>query len=224
MPAFEEEIEAAIREGVKLKTLASPVKIKVKDGHVSGMTLQKNELGNIETDGRRKPVPISKSEYTVSLDTLIAAISEEHETDALTQIKIGPRGTVYVDMETLSTDKAGIFAGGDLIRGPGTVINAIADGKKAAIMIDRYLCNKKLKQPHTVKLPQVYIKPVDISDTERENSRRVEMPVAKAKPMQNNFEEVELTLSNKNAICEAKRCLRCDLEFTQSLEDNGNGK
>jgi NADH-quinone oxidoreductase subunit F len=222
MPAYEEEINGAIEEGVKLEILVSPVKVETDRGKVVGMQLMRNKLGARDASGRRKPVPLPGSEFTVNLDTVIVAISESSELDCIsagTTLKVETAGeTVKADNETLSTTQPGVFAGGDLIRGPDTVVNAIADGKKAAAMIDRYLHGQELRQPAVVKLPETYIEPIEVGD-EYVGAKRVQAPHAPVETRTRDFTEVEKTLSVGAARQEACRCLRCDIEFTETKRD-----
>ncbi len=112
-----------------------------------------------------------------------------------------------------------MFAGGDLVTGPNTVVNAIAAGRKAAAVIDRYLCGKELVEPPKVKLPAVFIEPPVISDEELEDAQRVEPATLNARSRKKSFAEVEMALSVEQASREARRCLRCDLEFIQRTEN-----
>jgi NADH-quinone oxidoreductase subunit F len=124
--------------------------------------------------------------------------------------------TVQVDTDTLRTNLDGVFSGGDVIRGPDTVVNAIADGKRAALMIDRYLRGVDLVQPAAPQLPALYVEPVEISEEEEmELLQRVVIPRASVEWRKRGFAEVEMSLTEEEAQKEAQRCLRCDLEFTQ---------
>ncbi|MCX5800032.1 MAG: FAD-dependent oxidoreductase [Candidatus Eisenbacteria bacterium] len=219
MPGFEEEIEAAIQEGVKLEPLTSPVRIISEEGRVTGIELLKNELGDMDSSGRRKPVPVPGSEFTVALDTIISAISEGSDVDCISvassmKIDTTEWETVKVDPETLCTNQPGVFAGGDVVRGPNTVVEAIADGKRAALVIDRYLRGEELKQPTGIKLPDIYVEPAEVSE-ECLSAKRVETPRALVEWRKRGFAEVEMSLTVEEARCEALRCLRCDLEFTE---------
>ena len=219
MPAFSEEIEAAIEEGIVLKTLTTPTRILSHKGHVAGIECIKNRLGDIDTSGRRSPVPIEGSEFTIPLDTLIIAISEQPDTDSidpeqLGDLKINKDGTLWVDPETLSTSVEGVFAGGDVVTGPNTVVDAIAAGRKAALMIELYLNNKPLKQPQKFKLPRIYIESWQLSPEEQQDMSRKQAPKIDSKIRRSSFEEVEKTLDEADAKRESRRCLRCDLEFT----------
>jgi NADH-quinone oxidoreductase subunit F len=219
MPAYEEEVEAAIQEGVVIETLVSPVKILTKDGRLVGVELLRNELGDLDASGRRRPVPKAGTEFTVPLDTLIVAISEGSDIDCVSvassmKVETTKEDTVKVDRDTLQTNQPGVFAGGDVVRGPNTVVDAIADGKRAAVMIDRYIRGEELKQPIRTKLPDVYVEPLEVGE-EFFAAKRVDTPRALVEWRKRGFAEVEMSLTEEEAKRETCRCLRCDLEFTQ---------
>jgi hypothetical protein len=117
----------------------------------------------------------------------------------------------------METSRSAVFAAGDVVRGPNTVVEAIADGKKAAVIIERFLKKEPLLQPLSPRLPQVYVEP--IVDEDALNTARVDTPRATAEWRKRNFAEVEVTLSPGEARREALRCLRCDLEFTARTEE-----
>jgi NADH-quinone oxidoreductase subunit F len=222
MPAFAEEIEAADQEGIDIKTLVTPVRIVSKDGHLEGLECIRNELGDADESGRRRPVPVDGTEHVVDLDTLIVAIGEDSGIDAVTPAKSSGIettrwNTVQADHTTMQTNRPAVFAAGDVVRGPNTVVEAIADGKKAAVIIERFLKNEPLVQPVSARLPQVYVEPAP--DEAVQGRERSETPRASAEWRKRNFAEVEVTLSQAEAKREALRCLRCDLEFTRDEAD-----
>ncbi|MCY2930961.1 MAG: FAD-dependent oxidoreductase, partial [Planctomycetota bacterium] len=145
MPAYAEEIHAGLEEGIQIEELVAPVAVLAKNGKLTGMRLIRNELGEPDASGRRKPVPVPGSEFEVELDTLIVAISEEPQGEDLKGLALTKWGTMRVNPESLAGDRAGVFGGGDVVNGPGTVIEAIGAGKNAAAMIDRYVKGKLLK-------------------------------------------------------------------------------
>jgi glutamate synthase (NADPH/NADH) small chain len=140
MPANHEEIEEAKEEGVDIRLLATPIKI-TREGGKLVIEVQKMKLGEPDASGRRRPVPIEGSEYNIEADTCIMAIGQK--VDGLmgeaAEVKVTRWGTFEVDTKTLATNVPGIFAGGDCQTGPDDAIKAIADGKKAAVTINRYL-------------------------------------------------------------------------------------
>ncbi len=222
MPAFEEEIEAAIQEGVHLETLVAPTGLFEEDGRLTGVEFINNQLGDFDESGRRRPVPVPGTQHIVPLDTLVVAISEGSDTDCVSvagvnRIDVDTRkGTIRIDHDTLCTNRPGVFAGGDVATGPNTVIDAVAAGKKAAVMIDRYLRGQPLKQPSELRLPKHYIAPTN--GHSRAGTQRVALPRIEMDTRKHQFTEVERTLTEEDAHLEASRCLRCDLEFTQPPE------
>jgi pyruvate/2-oxoglutarate dehydrogenase complex dihydrolipoamide dehydrogenase (E3) component len=141
----------------------------------------------------------------------------------LSRLEITSWNTVEVDSATLQTSRPGVFAAGDVVRGPNTVVEAIADGKKAALVIERFLKKEPLLQPCAPRLPRVYVEPV--LNEEALKARRAETPRASAEWRKRNFAEVEVTLSQAEASQESLRCMRCDLEFTSHKhETSTDGK
>jgi NADH-quinone oxidoreductase subunit F len=221
MPAIPEDVDTVLEEGVKLEALTSPVRILTDEGRLAGIECVKNRLGEIDASGRRRPVPVSGSEHVVLLDTLIVTIGDVPDVDYISEmgIDITNWGTLQTDKETLATSRPGVFAGGDVVTGPNTVVEAIAAGKRAAVMIGRYLRGEPLKQAGELHLPEVYVPPVEVSAEEMAGQERVAPPMIPAATRRKNFNEVELSLSVEDATREARRCLRCDLEFTRPQED-----
>lgn len=223
MPAYLEELEAARDEGIELQTLVSPVRIVATNGRVSGVECIRNQLGAVEAGGRRRPVPIPGSEFVVPLDTLVVATGERPDDRCIATagLELDRNGRLKVDPKTFRTSRDGVFAGGDVTTGPATVVNAIATGKKAAAVIDRYLRGESLSVAPEVKLPRAFIEPAVVSDEERDAAERAEQAHIPLAARQKSFAEVELGLTEEQARTEARRCLRCDLKFTQEEEKCG---
>jgi len=142
MPANPWEVDEAEREGVKIDYLAAPVRITGKNGKVEGMVCTKMKLGKLDASGRRSPVPVEGSEFEVEADLVIPAISQEPDLSFLNQghgFEISRWNSFVVDERTMATNRPGIFAGGDDVTGPGTVIEAIRAGHIAADSIRKYL-------------------------------------------------------------------------------------
>jgi len=217
MPALAEEVQEALIEGVELHTLVSPVEIFSENGKLAGVRLIKNQLGKRDASGRRNPVPVPGSEFTMPLDTLIVTIGDVPDIDFIKSmsVDISDWGTLLIDAETLATSRPGVFAGGDVVRGPNTVVQAIADGKKAAVILDRFLSQKNLRQPPQSVLPQQFVEPSLLTEEQLETARRTEPKTLDPAVRRRCYEEVEFALSVTEATQEARRCLRCDLEFTQ---------
>ena len=218
MPAFQMEIDAALEEGVNLQTLVSPTRIMTENGHLAKVEFIRNELGKPDASGRRSFRELPGSEFSVPLDTLIVAIGEQmypFALDGSSGIETYKGGAIVIDENNLSAKREGVFAGGDVVTGPNSVINAIATGKKAAHMIDCYLNGRPMIIPAETKLPRVYVEPVAVASEDQELAERIEPPTLSPEKRKSTFAEVELCYSEEDARCEARRCLRCDLEFTQ---------
>ncbi len=205
MPASPEEVKEAIEEGVKLDFLVTPAKVTRLNGRLK-VEFVRMELGNIDDSGRRHPVPIKGSEFTGEYDTIIKNIGDRPEVPVDYDLSLGKGGEIKVEPETLATSKKGVYAGGDVVSGPASVIEAIAAGRQAAISIDRYLGGKgdieeKLAPPEVIT-------PFTLEEGERRRPPMCMLSPDKRK----GFALVELGYDQENATAEAKRCLRCDLE------------
>jgi NADH-quinone oxidoreductase subunit F len=210
-------IETAIKEGIKVETMVSPIKIHSRGGRLVGIECIRNRLGDMDPSGRRRPLPVPGSEFTLSLNTLIVAIGERPDSDCLGAmgLELDRGGRPRVDPRTLSTNRQGVFAGGDLVTGPNTVADAIAAGKTVAAVIDRYLRGRQLQEPSQARLPEVFLEPAPLDEEQRDELARAEPAAIPVEARRKSFAEVELALSEQEATSEARRCLRCDLRFTQ---------
>ena len=126
-------------------------------------------------------------------------------------------GGLMINPESWVTSQEGVFAGGDVVTGPSTVIQAVASGRDAALMIDRYLTGRQLKLLTEVAMPRDYVQPWAAEDEEGGAVGRAHPPQLPVPARAKNFREVDLCLSEEHALCEARRCLRCDIEFTQPV-------
>ncbi|MFH0888986.1 MAG: FAD-dependent oxidoreductase [Planctomycetota bacterium] len=215
MPAFKEEVEAALNEGIKIEFLTAPTKITVENGTLKKCHFIRMKLGEPDASGRKKPVPVEGSEFAVELDTLIVAISEQPDTSFIDKkigLDISKNNTVVVDNETLATNHKGIFAGGDLITGPNTVVEAVSAGKIAAESIDQFLSGKELKRDYKLTRPSMYIEPVELTEEEIADAKRPVKLHIGSEERKHTFKEVEHGLPAVQAVKESKRCLRCELE------------
>jgi NADH-quinone oxidoreductase subunit F len=197
MPAFEEEIAACLQEGVELQKLVAPVKILTDAGGLTGIRCIRNKLGEIDSSRRPRPVPVPGTEFDLPLDTLIVAIGERPESDGLASmgIRVGERGLLNVDEQTLCTNRKGVFAGGDLATGPNSVVAAIAAGRKAAHVIDHYLRGEEMEEPSGVTLPEVFLEAAAARGNGHGELNRVEPPSLPIAKRRESFAEVEMTLS-----------------------------
>jgi NADH-quinone oxidoreductase subunit F len=215
MPAFEEEIDSALQEGIEIQYLVAPKKILTKSGKVVGVECTRMKLGDLDESGRRRPIQVEGSEFSVELDTLIPAIGERPDISFVKDkdnLKVTKWGTLIANEEVLSTDREGVFAGGDAVTGPKTVVEAIAAGKIAAESIEKYLAGEKIVREYKLSRPSLYVEPMELTEEEIQKAKRVKMPRLPLNARKKNFKEVELGLTEEKAVNEARRCLRCELE------------
>jgi NADPH-dependent glutamate synthase beta subunit-like oxidoreductase len=206
MPASPEEVKEALAEGVQIHFLATPSRIISQNGTVA-LESVRMELGEMDASGRRRPEPIRGSESTTSFDTIIAAIGQRPEIPLQFHLTTGQGNIIKIDPDTLATSRDGVFAGGDAVTGPASVIEAIADGRQAATSIDKYLGGDG-----TIDEMLVPFAEASGSLEETEEQGRPHMPALPAEQRVRDFSQVELGYSDEMAIEEAMRCLRCDLE------------
>ncbi|MBP1707711.1 MAG: hydrogenase, partial [Chloroflexi bacterium] len=206
MPASREEIEEALAEGIDIYPLSNPLRITGR-GEGLDLTCIRMQLGEWDSSGRRKPEPIQGSEFTLNFDTIIDAIGQRPDIPPEFGLSTGPGNTLKIDPETLATNRAGVFAGGDVVSGPASIIEAIATGRQAAISIDKFLGGKGIIEEKLAP-PEGAIAPLE----ETGEKPRPVMPELSPKRRKTSFKQVELGYSTEKAVEEAKRCLRCDLE------------
>ncbi len=213
MPAHGEEIEQAEEEGVRIHYLTIPRRVLGENGRVTGLECLRAKLGPPDESGRRRPVAVEDSAFVLEAGAIIAAISQRPDPDQLiegSKIQLGRGKRLRVDPLTLQTAEPDVFAGGDVILGPATVIEAVALGKTAARSMDAYLRGEA--PPQTPYEPRQHERPEPriITARERANLSRPAMPVLPLATRRKSFENVELGFDEQTARLEAARCLRCD--------------
>ncbi len=213
MPAYEEEIEDALAEGIEIHYLTAPVSIHGDAGKCTGLECLKTELGKPDASGRRRPVPVEGSEFVIKCDAVIPAIGQRPEMkwiDDEPDLKTTRWGTFEVDPYTMQTSIAHVFASGDAVTGPATVIEAISSGHKAVEAIDRFIKGEDLKLL-AEELAAQEPPGRDWQDISEKIARQPRLQVThrKASETGRSFEEVNLGLSEKAAKQEADRCLNC---------------
>ena len=139
MPADREEIKDALREGVQIEFLTAPKKMLVSRGRVKGLECLKTELREADQSGRKRPVPVKGSEFVIEASAIISAVGQEPDYSPVTSGLASGNKALAVDRETLQANADGVFAAGDFVNGAGTVVEAMASGKKAAQAVARYL-------------------------------------------------------------------------------------
>ena len=213
MPAQDEEIQAAEEEGVKIHYLVSPLRFVGQNGRVKQVLCQKMVLGDFDAGGRREPIPIANEEFVLEVDLVLPATGQALELDFVKPgIDLTKRGFIkIVDGTKTRTTSDMVFAGGDAVRGPDTVVGAIAAGHRAAGEIELALRQGKIEGPYTSVTEEEF----DIPGTAEEDIRelaRLTMPEADIAERVGDFREVELGFSRQQALTESTRCLRCDIE------------
>jgi NADH-quinone oxidoreductase subunit F len=216
MLVTEVEYDEAIAEGVQVNFLASPTRIASDNWKITGLQCTRMELGEPDESGRRRPVPITGSEFSVAADTVIAAVGQAADLSFLPPDSALERTrweTLVVDSNTLATNVPGIFAGGDFVTGPGMVVDAIAAGRRATIAIDKYLRGDVSRvDVHDRKTGAAIGASVQELEETWETQSRLAVRTLPLAERRASFSEIELGFSEEVARREAKRCLRCDLE------------
>jgi NADH-quinone oxidoreductase subunit F len=217
MPAYKEEIAAAEDEGVILHTLTNPTRV-LGEEQVTGVECLDHELGAFDRSGRRRPVPVASSEFTIELDLLIPAIGQSTDPSGLDQaagITVRRDSTFEVN-EALCTSRPGVFAAGDAVAGPATVVEAVAQGNAVARTVDHFLRTGRIEQIVTLPGYEVVDQPFNLDDYGDAHPPR--MPELPLDERRGTFREVELGLDAQAVQEECKRCLRCDLEWLEQMD------
>ena len=205
MTAQQEEVEGAIAEGAEVLTLHAPLKIEANEaGHAVALWAQPQIIGEIDKQGRPRPNTAAVEPLRIPADTIIVAIGQGIETHGFEQtgIKIQRGGTLLADSSTQLPDMEGVFAGGDCVTGPATVIRAIAAGKAAAANIDEYLgFHHEIKSEVTVPTPRC---------TDLRPRGRVDATERDACERKGDFQCIECGMTDEESAQESSRCLRCD--------------
>ena len=214
MPAQEEEIRAAEEEGVKIKYLVAPVGLQGSNGRLQKIICQNMTLGEFDAGGRKRPMPKMGDEFALDVDQMILAIGQETDYAFDIQkadIQVTKRGFIEVlKGKKTETTAAMVFAGGDVVSGPDTVVGAIAAGHSAAMEIDESIRQKNGEAPYVPTDEEMEI-PMTVEEEVREAPRVLLSEVDRVERIK-DFREVELGLSRKDALMEAGRCLRCDVK------------
>lgn len=206
--AAKEEIREAQEEGIKFQMLTSPKTILEKNGKVTGLECILNKLGEEDASGRRRPVPIEGSEFVIDVDTVITAIGQRPDLSGI-DIEKTKRGTIVVDPATLATNIPGVFAAGDVVTGPATVIDAIGAGRKAARSMDLFLQGKEVSIESIESASQREEVEFPVHKSGNLEIPRAEPAFVEPSERVNNFTEVALGLTKEQARKEAERCLNC---------------
>jgi NADPH-dependent glutamate synthase beta subunit-like oxidoreductase/formate hydrogenlyase subunit 6/NADH:ubiquinone oxidoreductase subunit I len=206
MPAREEEVEEAEEEGVEIKYLVTPTKIIGEDGKVTGIECVRVKLGAPDESGRRRPILIDGSEFIADVDMVIPAISQSSDLACLkdTGIETLKGNRIKTDKNYMTT-LSGVFAGGDAVTGPATVIEAVGMGRRAAISIDRYLRDRPFPEHEEKKV--IRFKDIPEEKVPKERKERKKTSKISIERRRNSFDEVAVGFTCGEAVEEAERCL-----------------
>ncbi|KPJ64145.1 hypothetical protein AMK68_02235 [candidate division KD3-62 bacterium DG_56] len=215
MPAHASEIAAAEEEGVELQFLLAPQRVVGSD-RATGLECLRMSLGEFDDSGRRRPEPVPGSETVIEADLIITAIGQTSDVplDDRGGLAVSRRGAIEACANSLVTGADGVFAAGDAVTGPDTVIRAIAQGERAAIAIDRYLRGKTLAEEAILvghAPPQSSGEATDEeAEEEIKECPRAIMPCLDVERRTALFAEVAQGFDREQAIAEANRCLHCE--------------
>jgi NADH-quinone oxidoreductase subunit F len=227
MPAQREEIHAGEEEGIKIHLLVSPIEIVGSNGKVEEVVCQRMALGDFDSSGRRRPVPIWNSSFALEVDQVLIAIGQSTQLPfrgPYGDVEVSEQGLVKIQRRALSkTSDPKVFAGGDVVTGPGTVVWAIAAGHKAAEEIHLTISNPE-EGSAFVSTPEEEI-PIPMEVPEEVVERPQEpMPFRAIKNRLKEFSEVETGYTGEQAFNEACRCLRCDIQLEEVIEETTQPK
>ena len=216
MPADMEEIEAAEHEGVIFHYLTHPTRLISKDGKVTGIELTKMEQGTPDASGRRRVMPVTGSEFTLDTDFVVPAIGQRVDQAFISPeqgVEFNSWGLIEANEQTLRTTRRGVFAGGDAVTGPATLIEAMAQGQQAAESIDDYLTHGRLvfrpeRRFHQLLKGMRKLQSEEVEQPIR-HLYRVKVDELDPETRKRKFEEVEKPISVEAAYKEANRCMRC---------------
>jgi len=214
MPAHATEVNDAEAEGVNYHFLVNPAALVTANGRIRGVQCVRMELGEPDASGRRRPVPVPGSEFFLPCDIVVPAIGQAPDLSFLDgRIAVGKRGTISVNPVTLATSVPGVFAGGDIVLGARTVVEAVAQGNRVAVSIDQYL-RQGTPSPTVEDQLDDWLEKVGVYDPKEEigiygGRPRQEGRVAPVAERVKDFREVEGGFDFHAGRTEAERCLRC---------------
>ncbi|MDI6795368.1 MAG: NAD(P)-binding protein [Desulfatibacillaceae bacterium] len=213
MPAYADEIEGALAEGVKMLFLCAPLNVESAQGRATGLKCQRTELGPPDESGRRSPRPVEGSEFVIECDAIIPAIGQKMDAPWVEDdsgLAVNRRGYFEADWHTMQTGNSFVFACGDAVTGPATVIEAVAGGRRAALAIVEYL-NRGKKAPLSRQEEKRAEKEPEWADIPPGLAPQKRAQAAHLDPQTRilGFDEVEAAFDEDAARAEAARCLNC---------------
>jgi putative selenate reductase len=218
MPADADEIEDLITEGNRIEELLSPVRVIREGGKIVAIRCVRNKLGKPGLDGRRRPVPIVGSELEIPADTVIIAIGQRPELSFLdgSGISVSSSGRIIAEEETGDTGVACVYAGGDATRGPATIIQGAADGRRAA----KAICLKLGIDYKQLEVQHPTLSEEDLIEVKRARARKIPQVTRSVLPLaeRSGFDLVEKAFTEEEAHAEASRCLQCSTVCDKCVE------
>ncbi len=220
MSATEEEIKLMEPEGIEIKFLVAPNRVVFNpDGSMKGIEMIRNKLGEPDSSGRRRPVPVEGSEYVYECDTVVAALGQDIDTSWLTDVSGSRRNVNYPEMKkakswdgpdrdqkTFMTNIPGLFTAGDFYTGASDVVHAMGEGHKVALTVDRYLKTNQVLAPDLETIP--IKRPIFAAGYDGVKRQHMDL-LSPGTRRKYPFEEVELGLTREQGMTEASRCLLC---------------
>jgi len=214
MPADVEEVEQAEDEGIHMSFLTIPKAVVGKDGRLTGLECIRAKLIKKDDSERLFPVPVEGSDFVIEADAVISAIGQRIDLECLGDLKVlkwTRRQTIQANSVSMETSIPGVFAGGDAVTGPATVVEAIGAGKRAAEAIDRYLSGIPQPKMPPVPVRRSRVEWMEVPASTKMTLRRPEMPLLNLERRRTTFQQVELGYTENVVREEARRCLRCDI-------------
>jgi formate dehydrogenase beta subunit len=223
MPADHEEIEAAEEEGIQFHFLTHPTKIITQNNKVTGLELIQMELGEEDATGRRSVSPIEHSEFILEADFVVPAIGQSFDSRWISPedgIELDRWGNLKVDPFSLMTSRKGVFAGGDCVSGPATLIEAMACGEEAAECMDEYLQWGRVRFSPQRQMSRIVQSIQDNDKVQAPIKPQYRLKVQELDPQTRRkiFEEVEKPIKPEDAYKEAERCMRCYRVYSVTTE------
>jgi len=210
MPALPHEVAEAEEEGVSFQFLVQPIEFIIENGDLSGIKCSRMKLGEPDTSGRARPIPVEGSDFVVPVAGAIIAVGQSPDTDCLSgsEIAIDRGGRIIADEQTGLTKCTGVFAGGDVVTGPSIAVEAVGAGHRAADAIEQYLHGEEVRPPQFVyKHEKTDVTRADIGDVEE--VRRVPTYVRPPEERIDDFKGYETNFTDEEAMKEGERCLGC---------------
>jgi len=216
MPARADEVEEAAREGVQFHFLADPAEVRCEGGRPTALVVNRMRLGEPDASGRPRPVPVEGEQWVLPVDAVVPALGQTVaggllDDPTLADLRRNPDGTVWVAGKTQRTSREGLYAGGDVVSGAATAVQAMAQGRRAALAI---FADLALDRVPTLRLTDRRLRQPFRGHRETAQARiREEMPRLTLRARKGNFREVEEGLREAGACREAGRCLQCHREL-----------